>query len=254
MSIPTITCVPIGVVHSCFSQKFGVPRQPQLATSAQGWIEIFPEFSFIDAFRGLEDFSHIWVHFVFHQTQHEGWRPTIRPPRLEGKKRFGVFATRSTHRPNPLGLSVVQLKRIELDSSHHGSPSIRLYIQGIDLVDQTPVIDIKPYLPYADSIPHASSGFAPPPQLNLWPVHFEESVLNQIDLYEEQTNRPLKRLITEVLAQDPRPPYLKKTTFRRHGIALWDVNVIWENRGDAFWVYALDQDNIEKHRPPRGSS
>ena len=147
---------PIGLVHSCFAQKFGVPRQPHLATAAQGWIEIMPDYAYPEAFRGLEDFSHIWIHFIFHQTQHEGWRPTIRPPRLEGKKRFGVFATRSTHRPNPIGLSVVKLNQIEISSRSSGPPLIRLHLQGLDLVDQTPVIDIKPYLPYADSLPHAS--------------------------------------------------------------------------------------------------
>ena len=244
---------PIGKVYSCFAQKFGVPRQPHLATAAQGWIEIMPDYAYPEAFRGLEDFSHIWVHFIFHQTQHEGWRPTIRPPRLEGKKRFGVFATRSTHRPNPLGLSVVKLNRIEVSPCSSGRPLIRLYIQGLDLVDQTPVVDIKPYLPYADALPDASSGFAPQPRLNQWPVYFEEDVLKDIQDYENQTQYPLQDLITQILAQDPRPPYLKQTTFRRHGVVLWDVNVVWESRGDAFWVYALEFDQIEKHRTLRGS-
>jgi tRNA-Thr(GGU) m(6)t(6)A37 methyltransferase TsaA len=253
LSLTPVVCNPIGIVHSCFSQKFGVPRQPQLATSAQGWIEIAPHFAYPEAFRGLDGFSHIWVHFVFHQTQHEGWRPTIRPPRLEGKKRFGVFATRSTHRPNPLGLSVVQLNQIEICPSTSSKPaSIRLHIQGLDLVDQTPVLDIKPYLPYADSLPHASSGFAPLPNINQWPVYFEDEPLQEIQNYEEQTQRPLKELTIQVLAQDPRPPYLKKTTFRRQGIVLWDVNIVWESRGDAFWVYALEFNQSDVHRTVRG--
>ena len=174
-------------------------------------------------------------------------------PVWKGKKRFGVFATRSTHRPNPIGLSVVKLNQIEISSCSSGPPLIRLHLQGLDLVDQTPVIDIKPYLPYADSLPHASSGFAPLPQLNQWPVYFEETVLKEIRDYEEQTQHPLQSLITQILAQDPRPPYLKQTTFRRHGVILWDVNVVWESRGDAFWVYALEFDQNEKHRTLRGS-
>lgn len=252
-TFPAVSFKPIGIVHSCFSQKFGVPRQPQLATVAQGWIDILPDYAYPEAFRGLDGFSHIWVHFIFHQTQHEGWRPTIRPPRLEGKKRFGVFATRSTHRPNPLGMSVVRLTQLEIQSSTPSQPSlIRLHIQGIDLVDQTPVVDIKPYLPYADALPHASSGFAPLPELNQWSVYFEEEILEDLENYEKKTNHPLQQLIIQVLSQDPRPPYLKKTTYRRHGVVLWDVNVVWESRGDAFWVYALEFDKTDKHRTVRG--
>ncbi len=184
--------------------------------------------------RGLEGFSHLWVHFIFHETMNEGWRPTIRPPRLGGKQRMGVFATRSTHRPNPIGLSVVKLKGIQ-----SGNGKLVLRLTEADLLDGTPIIDIKPYLPYADALPEAKGGFAPLPAV-MAEVEFSEVAMIKCQIYERQTGRSLVELIKQVLGQDPRPAYLRDTTGRRHGSALWDVNVVWESRGDHFLVTDLE--------------
>ncbi len=201
----------IGVIHSCYRQKFGIPRQPGIVTAAEASLELLPPYNQENLVRGLEGFSHIWVHFIFHQTMHEGWRPTIRPPRLGGRQRMGVFATRSTHRPNPIGLSVVELKGIE-----SGNGPLKLHLGAADLLDGTPVIDIKPYLPYADALPKAKGGFAPPP-MQVAQVKFTETAMHQCLRYEQQTGRSLIQLIEQVLAQDPRPAYLRDTSKRRHG-------------------------------------
>ncbi|MCW9025395.1 MAG: tRNA (N6-threonylcarbamoyladenosine(37)-N6)-methyltransferase TrmO, partial [Gammaproteobacteria bacterium] len=147
---------PVGVVQSCFKEKFGIPRQPGLIAEARASIKILPPYDRDEAFVGLDEFSHIWVLFIFHQCLRDTWKPTVRPPRLGGNKRVGVFASRSTHRPNSVGMSVVKLDNICRD--HNG---LVLSISGVDLMEGTPVIDIKPYLPYADNITGATGGYAP---------------------------------------------------------------------------------------------
>lgn len=224
----------IGVIHSCYHQKFGIPRQPGIVTAAEATLELLPPYNQENTVRGLDGFSHIWIHFIFHQTMNEGWRPTIRPPRLGGRQRMGVFATRSTHRPNPVGLSVVALERIEF-----GNGKLKLHLAAADLLDGTPVIDIKPYLPYADALPHAKGGFAPLP-MQMADVEFTADAMNQCLRYEERTGRHLILLIEQVLGQDPRPAYLRETSDRRHGTALWDINVVWEYTGHHFLVKALE--------------
>ncbi|MGI9276266.1 MAG: tRNA (N6-threonylcarbamoyladenosine(37)-N6)-methyltransferase TrmO [Endozoicomonas sp.] len=224
----------IGVIHSCYRQKFGIPRQPGIVTAAESELELLPPYNQENLVRGLEGFSHLWVHFIFHQTMDEGWRPTVRPPRLGGRQRMGVFATRSTHRPNPVGLSVVRLKGIE---SGHGRLILKL--AEADLLDGTPVIDIKPYLPYADALPEAKGGFAPLPAI-MAEVEFTEDALKKCQAYEQRTGRALIELIRQVLGQDPRPAYLRETTDRRHGSALWDVNVVWESKSDHFLVTDIE--------------
>ncbi|WP_263080298.1 tRNA (N6-threonylcarbamoyladenosine(37)-N6)-methyltransferase TrmO [Endozoicomonas sp. Mp262] len=224
----------VGVIHSCYRQKFGIPRQPGIVTAAEAELELLPPYNQENLIRGIEGFSHIWVHFIFHQTMNEGWRPTIRPPRLGGKQRMGVFATRSTHRPNPIGMSVVELKGIR-----SGNGKVILELGAADLLDSTPVIDIKPYLPYADAIPKAMGGFAPLP-VTLAEVKFSEQARKKCETYQQRTGRQLITLIEQILGQDPRPAYLGETTHRRHGTALWDINVVWESRGDYFLVTDLE--------------
>ena len=224
----------IGVIHSCYRQKFGIPRQPNLTTADESELELFAPFNQEATVRGLADFSHIWIQFIFHQTLNDGWRPTIRPPKLGGKKRVGVFATRSTHRPNPLGLSVVRLKEVITTPK-----KLVLKLGSIDLLDGTPVVDIKPYIPYADMIPDASAGFTVD-QPELKPIQFTLHATQQCKTYENLTGRPLHKLIVEVLAQDPRPSYLSQSTHRRHGVLLWDVNVVWQSLGDSFLVTHLE--------------
>lgn len=146
----------LGIIRSPYKEKFAIPRQPGLVKSARARLELLPPYDQPDVLRGIEQFSHLWLSFVFHQTMAQGWHPTVRPPRLGGNERVGVFATRSTFRPNPLGLSVVELHGVGRERG-----KLWLELGAVDLLDGTPVVDIKPYIPYADSLPDARGGFAP---------------------------------------------------------------------------------------------
>lgn len=213
----THTVSPIGYVQSCFKEKFAIPRQPRLAQAARGVLELVPPFDQAHALEGLEHVSHVWLLFLFHQTLEAEPRLRVRPPRLGGNRMVGVFATRSTHRPNGIGQSVVRLERIE--------PG-RLYLSGIDLLDGTPVIDIKPYVPYADAIADAHNGLAERAP-ELIEVIWTETSLQQARNEEARLNEPLQALIEQCLSQDPRPAYQKPSPERRYGTRLWDVEVRW---------------------------
>jgi tRNA-Thr(GGU) m(6)t(6)A37 methyltransferase TsaA len=152
---PSFKIAPIGVISTPFKQKFGIPRQPGLAPAALGVIDITAPYDDINAFRGLEQFSHLWLLFHFHKHADKNWSPLIRPPRLGGNEKIGVFASRSTFRPNGLGQSVVKLNEVSKDKG-----KVTITVSGVDLLDQTPIIDIKPYIPYSDSIPKAQAGYA----------------------------------------------------------------------------------------------
>ncbi|TPE48734.1 tRNA (N6-threonylcarbamoyladenosine(37)-N6)-methyltransferase TrmO [Maribrevibacterium harenarium] len=246
MSTPTsFTFQQIGVVHSCYRQKFGIPRQPGLIEAANGRIELLAPFNRMDVLDGLEGFSHIWVHFIFHQCMQENWKAKIRPPRLGGKTKVGVFASRATHRPNPLGLSVVKLGAIYQEEG-------RVYIDiiGADLLDQTPVVDIKPYLPYADALPDAKGGFAPLP-VEVKPVRFTPQAEQQCHSYLKHTGRDLQSLASQVIGQDPRPSYLWGTTGRIHGNQLWDANVKWVAYDEYFEVTEIELG--ESHEPAKNA-
>jgi len=206
----------IGMVHSCFKEKFGIPRQPGLATAATATLEVVAPYNNPDAFQGLELTSHIWLQFVFHQNNTEQWRPKVRPPRLGGNKSIGVFATRSPVRPSPIGLSVVKLERLEL-----GPSLVRLHLSGIDLLDGTPVLDIKPYVPYVDALSEATNQFAEREPV-LLPVIFSDKL--QLEL---APRRDLLLLIEQVLQQDPRPKYHALDEQRRYGMRIEDVEVRW---------------------------
>lgn len=211
---------PIGIIHSCFKEKFGIPRQPGLAPAARATLELLPPCDREEALRGLEGFSHLWLIFVFHATAGQGWSPTVRPPRLGGNERVGVFATRSTFRPNPIGLSVVQLERIEREQG-----KLLLHLRGADLLDGTPVLDIKPYIPYADAIPTAAAErFAHSP--NPMQVHFSPEA-DAVCRREEQRLPGLRALIEQVVAQDPRPAYQDRPE-RLYGMRLYDLDVRWQ--------------------------
>lgn len=222
----TINIQPIGYLRSPFKEKFGIPRQPGLITSANASIEFVPPYDQADAFIGLEGFSHIWLSFIFHQNKSEQWRPKVRPPRLGGNEKLGVFATRSSFRPNGIGLSVVELKRVEA----HNDRS-RLIIACPDIVDGTPIIDIKPYVPYSDSIDQARSGFAtnaPNPKLTVAFSAGAQAVLeNSMNEFPQ-----LKALIEETLSLDPRPAYKAQKNSvepdtKTYGIRLYDFDVKW---------------------------
>ena len=188
---------PIAHIETEFGSKFGVPRQSGLVPELEGRIVFEPAYRVPEAFRGLEGFSHIWLLWDFSESHQEEWSPTVRPPRLGGNLRVGVFATRSPFRPNPIGLSCVQLSRIDLDSPD--GPV--LWVRGADLMDGTPIFDIKPYLPFADSHPEASGGFTDQtkeqPELE---VEFSPEVEN---LFTSSKLMALRK----VLASDPRPHY-----------------------------------------------
>lgn len=187
---------PIAHIQSPFADKFAIPRQSNIVTSICSVIVFEPEYRNIEALRGIEDFDYLWLIWHFSANASHGWSPTVRPPRLGGNSRVGVFASRSPFRPNALGLSSVRLLRVEL----HSSDGPLLHIAGADLMDGTPIFDIKPYLPYSDSHPDARAGFAPTaPALKLQ-VSCPESLLPKIS---ESVRRPL----FETLALDPRPPY-----------------------------------------------
>ncbi|MGD9169472.1 MAG: tRNA (N6-threonylcarbamoyladenosine(37)-N6)-methyltransferase TrmO [Candidatus Thiodiazotropha sp.] len=222
---------PIGIIHSCFKEKFGIPRQSRLITEAEARLEILPPYNRAEAFRELADYSHLWIIFVFHASASGDWKPTVRPPRLGGNQRVGVFASRSPVRPNPIGLSVVDL--LKLDLSYN---SVNLHLGGIDLLDGTPVLDIKPYLPYVDAIPDAKSGYAteaPGEAIELSYSDVAENVLNQLPV---EKARQLRRLILRILQNDPRPAYLDETKRSRFGMRLYDFNIRWEIKGGAFHI------------------
>ena len=183
-------------IHTDFPTKFGIPRQSGIVPSLQGRIVFEPEYRNVDAVRGIEEFSHIWLIWEFSEAAREGWSPTVRPPRLGGNVRKGVFATRSPFRPNPIGLSSVKLDKVEID------PTLGpvLYVSGADLMDNTPIYDIKPYITYTDSHPDAVSGFASKPAEYLLEVDFPKDLLDKVS---ESQRKPL----IEVLAHDPRPQY-----------------------------------------------
>lgn len=225
----------IGVIHSPYKEKFAVPRQPGLVTSGGGELHLLAPYNQADAVRGLEAFSHLWVVFVFHQTMEGGWRPTVRPPRLGGNARMGVFATRSTFRPNPIGMSLVELKGIRCQKDR-----VILELGSLDTVDGTPVIDIKPYLPFAEALPDARASYAQDaPQADM-PVSFTPEIASQLSQMEKRYPR-LRNFITEVLAQDPRPAYRKEEEAGKiYAVWLLDFNVRWRVAGAGFEVFALE--------------
>jgi tRNA-Thr(GGU) m(6)t(6)A37 methyltransferase TsaA len=208
---------PVGYLRSCFREKFAIPRQPQLAPAARGVIELLPPYDQPAAVDGLEQVSHVWLLFLFHQALQEQPRLKVRPPRLGGNRSLGVFATRSSHRPNGIGQSVVKLDQVEAG---------RLWLSGIDLLDGTPIIDIKPYVPYADCLTAAHNGVAAEAPATI-AVHWQACALQQAREHAVRLGEPLVELIEQCLAQDPRPAYQRPQPERRYGCRLWDVDVHW---------------------------
>lgn len=184
----------IAYVHTDFPAKFGIPRQSGLADTA-GRIVFEEKYRSREAVRGLEEYSHLWVLWEFSESVREDWSPTVRPPRLGGNKRVGVFATRSPFRPNPVGLSCVKLEKIEFTEE---GPT--LYISGVDMMDGTPVYDIKPYLPYVDSHPEAEGGFSDEVKGYQLELDFPKEWL-------EKVPEDKKEILKQILRQDPRPSY-----------------------------------------------
>ena len=234
----------IGLAHTPFTQRFGIPRQPGLVPEAKGVLKIngHPDFQY--ALRRLEEFTHIWIIFVFHAHGGNKWKPTIRPPRLGGKEKVGVLSSRSPHRPNPIGLSVVELEKIDFDAK--GGPE--LHVRGIDLLDGTPILDLKPYIPYADSVPHANSGWAYE-EIKKTPVFFEPLALQKISEIENSGEKNLKDLIEQLLTIDPRPgfqrrelpPEAEHAQGKDFGLLVKTYDVKWKIENQIFVVYDLEK-------------
>jgi len=221
----------IAHIRSDFPTKFGIPRQSGLVESLRAMVVFEPEYRVPEAVRGLEDFSHIWLIWQFSQAVRPSWSPTVRPPRLGGNRRLGVFATRSPFRPNALGLSVVGLERVELDSRL--GPV--LHVTGADLLDGTPIYDVKPYLPYADAHPEAQGGFTARTPRKRLEVRCPAELLAQVP--------PEKReALLGVLAEDPRPSYLTDPD-RVYGMAFAGVEVRFTVAGEVLTVVEISAES-----------
>ncbi|MFP5519994.1 MAG: tRNA (N6-threonylcarbamoyladenosine(37)-N6)-methyltransferase TrmO [Bdellovibrionia bacterium] len=196
---------PIGYLQSPFKDKFGIPRQSGMAPKARGVIKLVDDPDIKTALRTLEEFSHIWVIFVFHNHGGKNWKPSIRPPRFGGSKKVGVLSSRSPHRPNPIGISALKLESLNIEAL--GGPE--LVVSGIDLLDETPILDIKPYLPYSDSIPEAHGGWAHDP-IPTYEVEFSEKALESMQQIVENGLPHFRDFILDIIELDPRPAFQKR--------------------------------------------
>lgn len=212
-----------------FPEKFGIPRQSGVVKETRGKIIFEPEYRTYDAFKGLEEYSYIWIIWKFSASNKQNWSATVKPPRLGGNKRMGVFATRSPFRPNPIGLSSVKLEKIEQDEKY----GTVLYVSGMDLMDGTPIYDIKPYLAYTDSHPDARGGFADDVKDYEIEVEFPQNLLDQIQ--EED-----KEIVLELLKQDPRPSYIKDES-RIFGMAYGVYNIRFQVVGNCLTVIEVEK-------------
>lgn len=228
---------PIAHVQTPFKDKFALPRQSGMAKGATGLIQ-FEKNEFIkQALRTIEEFSHLWIVFVFHETGSKNWKPSIRPPRFGGRKKVGVLASRSPHRPNPIGISAVKILSVDLKNPL--GPQIK--VEGVDLLDGTPVLDVKPYIAYTDRIEGTVDGWAQE-QIPSYPVHFSEEALEQLkDLPE------LHSLIRDVIELDPRPAFQRKNLpadspeswGRDFGFDLEGFEIKYTISNSEFWVQKI---------------
>ena len=219
----------IATLHGAFPTKFGIPRQSGLVEDLEATVVFEPEYRNPDALRGLEGFSHLWLIWSFSQAIRPHWSPTVRPPRLGGNTRMGVFATRSPFRPNPIGLSSVRLKGIV----QHPTLGPVLHVAGSDLMDGTPIFDIKPYLPYTDAHPQASSGFTADYEGYHLTVRFPEDLLKKVPPEKQAALRG-------VLAQDPRPSYQEDPT-RVYGMAFGGLEVKFSVQDGVLTVLSVEK-------------
>ena len=246
-SFEEITFKVIARIRSDFPDKFGIPRQSGLLKNLRSTIVFEPEFRNADALRGLEGFSHLWLLWIFSENVRDTWKPTVRPPRLGGNTRLGVFATRSSFRPNPLAMSCVKIEKINLTGEN--APSIT--VSGADLMDGTPIVDIKPYLPYADSVPEATGGFAEAVRFNKLEVDFTADAQAVLDGTGFATDIPevsgasgvkfpaeKKAALVELLSEDPRPAY-QRSADRIYGIRFAGFEIKFQVQGDHLTVVAI---------------
>lgn len=240
-SFDEITFKVIARIRSDFPDKFGIPRQSGLLKNLHSTIVFEPEFRNTDALRGLDGFSHLWLLWIFSENVRDTWKPTVRPPRLGGNTRLGVFATRSSFRPNPLAMSCVKIEKINLTGEN--APSIT--VSGADLMDGTPIVDIKPYLPYADSVPEATGGFAEAVRFKKLEVEFAaeaQAVLDGTELAPDAAGVKFpaekKAALVELLSEDPRPAY-QRSADRIYGIRFAGFEIKFQVQGDHLTVVAI---------------
>ena len=219
----------IGHIRTDFPSKFGIPRQSGLIETLKGKIILEPEYRNPQVYKGIEQFSHIWLLWAFSEAQKEHWSATVKPPRLGGKTRMGVFATRAPFRPNNIGLSCVKLDRVEMDEKD--GPV--LWVAGVDLLDGTPIYDIKPYIPLTDCHPEASEGYTKETKIHELKVEFPEELLNQ---YPEEK----RQAVLGILAQDPRPTYFQDPE-RVYGVPFAGFDVKFKVDGDTLVVCGLER-------------
>ena len=219
----------IARMHSDFPTKFGIPRQSGLVEELRSTIVFGPEFRNPDALRGIEEFSHLWIIWQFSEAVRQGWSPTVRPPRLGGNTRMGVFATRSPFRPNNLGLSSVRLLGVE----HTAEFGTVLHVGGADLMDGTPIFDIKPYIPYGDCHPEATGGFTDRTGEFLLQVNFPEDLLKQLPEDKQEA-------VIGVLSHDPRPSYQRKPD-RIYGLTFAGFDIRFQVKEDILTVLEVNK-------------
>jgi len=230
--LPKLQLTPIGLIETPFKEKFGIPRQSGLAPAAEGLIRLFERAADPACIEGLEGFSHLWLLWHFDAPNAADWQASVRPPRLGGNKRVGVFASRAPFRPNPIGLSVVKLQAIERVQGR-----VQLRVAGVDLRDGTPILDIKPYLPYTDAIPDAQAGYAQAAPEAVLQIRFAPSVAAQLAALED--GQHLSELIQQVLELDPRPAYRHGQSGDDYAMRLgpWDLH--WRVTAGIAEIYAL---------------
>ena len=230
----------IGIIHSPCKEKFAVPRQSGLVPALVSKIEILKPYDRDEAFNALETFSHIWVLSIFHQALREKWQPTVRPPRLGGNQRVGVFASRSPFRPNPIALSIFKLHAIEREAG-----KLSLIVSGTDLIEATPVIDIKPYVPYADKPSEVLAGYTETAERHRLAVEFSPQARQQCQQIEAERGLELVTLITQLVEQDPRPAYRSGQQPQagkqasQYGMRLYDYNISFEVVADRATIISI---------------
>ena len=221
-------------IYNDFPAKFGIPRQSGLVNTLPSKLVMEPDYRNVDAFRGIEGFSHLWLLWMFSESIRDNWTPTVHPPRLGGNQRMGVFATRSPFRPNPIGLSSVRLDRVDL----HTKEGPVLFVSGADLMSGTPIYDIKPYLPYADSHPDAKGGFTDHIRDYRLQVEFPEELIKEIPMGQREA-------LLEVLANDPRPRYQNRPD-KVYGLAYGHKDIHFQVRDDILTVCDVTEFSSQK--------